>query len=126
MTSVPLHALGGLEVEQIAPDKFRLAGADGTRDYNLAEATRTVTGAASSAAVAFGALGESREVMLTCTERCYVAIGGEGVGAASGANAAVLPVAADEKFHLKLKAGETHYRVIRDSADGVFRAIPVA
>lgn len=126
MSSVPLHALGGVEVNEIAAGKFRLAGADGTRAYNLAAATRTATSSTSSAAVAFGALGESREVMLTASERCFVVFGASDVAAASGTDAAVLPIEAGEKWHLKLPAGVTHYRVIRDSVDGVFRTIPVA
>lgn len=104
---------------------IRVDGGDGTRAYNLAAATKTATAAASSAAVAFGALGESREAMLTATERCFVALGAADMGAADGASASVLPIEAGEKFHLKLAAGQTHYRVIRDSADGVLRAIPV-
>lgn len=99
---------------------------NGTREYNLAQASRTAIGSASSAAVAIGALGTSREVMLIASTRCFVKLGASGVAAAAATDPDVLALPADAMFHLRIPAGVTHFRVIRDTADGFLRVIPVA
>ncbi len=98
---------------------------NGTRTYNFAAGTRTAVGATSSAAVALGTRGTSGEYMLIASTRCFVRFGGSGVTAAVGTDANVLALPADAMFHLRLPAGVTHLTVIRDTADGFIRAIPV-
>lgn len=99
---------------------------NGTREYNLAQGTRTAVGSASSAAIAIGTLGASREVMLIASTRCFLKLGASGVAAAAAADTDVLALPADAMFHLRIPAGVTHFRVIRDTADGFLRVIPVA
>lgn len=98
----------------------------GTRTYNFAQATRTATSGTSTAAVAFGALSASREVMFLSTERCWVVVGASDVAAADTANAGIIAVEAWVPWHMKLASGATHFRVIQDSTAGVLRTIPVA
>lgn len=113
---------GALKIAGSATDPY----GSGSREYNFAQGTRTAVGAASSAAVAIGTLGASRELMLIASTRCFVRFGGAGVADAA-AGAGVLPLAADERFHIRIPAaGVTHFKVIRDSADGFLTAIPVA
>lgn len=97
----------------------------GTRNYNFAAATRTAVAVASSSAVSFGTLSELREVMITSDVRCFVAFGDSNLAAADGTSSSVLPIEANEKFHLRLPPGVTHYRVIRDTIDGFLRTYPV-
>lgn len=104
----------------------RFSNMVGTRAYNLAAATRTAFSETSSAAVEIGTLNGLREVMFTANKRCFVALGASDVAAADQAAATVFPVEAGEKFHVRLQAGITHYRVISDGEDGIFRAYPVA
>lgn len=99
---------------------------NGTREYNLAAATRTAVGSTSSAAVAIGTLSTSREVMLIASTRCMIKFGNSGVAAAAVNDADVLALPADAMFHMRIPAGVTHFRVIRDTADGFLRCIPVA
>lgn len=97
----------------------------GTREYNLAAGTRTAVVATSSAEVAIGALGSSREVLINPSVRCFIIFGTTGMAAAAVA-AGNMPVPADAMFHLRIPAGLTHYRVIRDSTtDGFVSIIPV-
>lgn len=121
---IPALVSGRVPVEAIAVATD--ANGNGTREYNLAAATRTSVGATSSAAVAIGTLGSSRELMMVASTRCFVRFGNSGVAAAAAADADVLPVPADAMFHLRVPAGVTHFRVIRDSVDGFLRTIPVA
>lgn len=102
------------------------ATGNGTRQYNFAVATRTAVGATSSSAVAIGTLGTSREVMLVASTRCFIRWGDSGVTAAAAADADVLALPADALFHLRVPVGVTHFRVIRDTADGFLRVTPVA
>lgn len=99
---------------------------NGTRQYNFAQATRTSIAATSSSAVAIGTLGTSREVMLVASSRCFVKFGASGVSAAAAADTDVLALPADAMFHLRIPDGVTHFRVIRDTADGFLRVTPVA
>ncbi|MEN9854963.1 MAG: hypothetical protein RLZZ157_89 [Pseudomonadota bacterium] len=95
------------------------------RGYNFTDEVRTAIGAASSAAVAIPPIGQSREIMLLASTRCYVRLGDAAVLPASSA-AGQLILEAGERFHLRLKTTETHYTVIRDSADGTLSVTPVA
>jgi hypothetical protein len=97
----------------------------GTRAYNFAQATRTAIASASSAAVAIGTLGASREVMLVSSARCFIKWGEAGIAAAAASDLDVLALPADAMFHLRIPAGVTHFRVIRDTADGFLRVTPV-
>lgn len=99
---------------------------NGTREYNLAQGTRTAVAATASAAIAIGTLGASRELMLIASARCFVKFGTSGVAAPAATDTDVLALPADAMFHLRIPVGVTHFRVIRDSADGFIRAIPVA
>jgi hypothetical protein len=99
--------------------------AAGTRAYNFAQATRTAVGATSSAAVEIGTLAASREVMLVASTRCFIRFGASTVTAANATDAALLALPADAMFHMRLPSGVTHYTVIRDTADGFIRFVPV-
>jgi hypothetical protein len=96
-----------------------------TRAYDFSQGTRTAVGAASSAPQLLGNRGRSGEYLLVSSTRCFIRFGGAGVLAALGTDASVLPVPADLFFHLRLPVGVTHFTVIRDTADGVFRTYPV-
>jgi hypothetical protein len=101
------------------------AAAAGTRAYNFGQATRTAVGATSSSAQTIGTLAASREVMLVASTRCFIRFGDSDVGPAAATNAALLPLPADAMFHMRLASGVTHYTVIRDTADGFVRIVPV-
>jgi hypothetical protein len=101
------------------------AAASGTRAYNFDQATRTAVGATSSSAQVIGTLSASREVMLVASTRCFVRFGALSVGAANATDANLLPLPADAMFHMRLPSGVTHYTVIRDTADGFVRIVPV-
>ncbi len=115
--------LGG--VLSVSPPATSAFGT-GTREYNLAIGTRTAVAAASSAEVALGTLGASREVLINPSVRCFMAFGIAGMGPAV-VGAANLVVPADAMLHIRIPAGVTHYRVIRDAAtDGFVSVIPVS
>jgi hypothetical protein len=95
-----------------------------TRDYVFANGTRTATVTASSAAVALGTLGPTREIMLHATARCFIIFGGSGVAAAQAA-AGHLVLEAGERFLMRASEGVTHFRVIRDTGDGHLDVTPV-
>lgn len=95
-----------------------------TRAYNFEAGTRTAVGVASSVEVPLGQLGPTREIMLMASTRCHIRFGAAGLAPAV-AGAGVLPLAVDERFHLRVPVGMTHLRVIRDSADGFLTVIPV-
>lgn len=94
----------------------------GTREYRIADAKRQAVGAA-SARDTLPALGASREIYVMPTVRCFVCTGDANVAAQAGMSH---PVAADERFHLRIPAGHTHFAVIRDAADGFISVVPVA
>jgi hypothetical protein len=94
----------------------------GTREYNMAGITQQAVGAA-SARVALPTLGASREIYVMATTRCFFLNGDVTVVAAAGTSH---PLAADERFHLRVPAGATHIAYIRDSADGFISIVPVA
>ena len=97
-----------------------------TRRYNYAAGTRTTVSGTSSAAVALGALGTTREIMLIASSRCFIKFGASDVTAAAATDTDVLALPADVMFHLRVPASVTHFRVIQDSAGGFLRCIPVA
>jgi hypothetical protein len=112
-------------LDQSAPVPVTDTAAAGTRAYNFDQATRTAVGATSSAAQAIGTLSASREVMLITSARCFIRFGALSVGAANASDAALLALPADAMFHMRLPSGVTHYTVIRDTADGFVRFVPV-
>jgi hypothetical protein len=118
---------GGLTNEQLreSPVPVTDTAASGTRAYNFDQATRTAVGATSSSAQAIGTLAASREVMLIASTRCFIRFGTLSVGAANATDANLLPLPVDAMFHLRLPSGVTHYTVIRDTADGFVRIVPV-
>jgi hypothetical protein len=118
---VSLNAAGDV----VNPATEEALAAAGTRAYNFAQATRTAVGATSSAAVAIGTLSASREVMLVASTRCFIRFGTSSVAAANATDAALLALPADAMFHMRLPSGVTHYTVIRDTADGFVRIVPV-
>jgi hypothetical protein len=63
--------------------------------------------------------------MLITSSRCFVKFGTSAVTAAVATDLDVLAVPADAMFHLRIPATATHFTVIRDTADGFIRAIPV-
>jgi hypothetical protein len=117
----------GLTDDQLraSPVPVTDTAAAGTRAYNFDQATRTAVGATSSAAVAIGTLSASREVMLITSTRCFIRFGASTVTAANATDAALLVLPADAMFHMRLPSGVTHYTVIRDTADGFVRFVPV-
>ena len=89
----------------------------GTRAYDWAGNSRTAVATASTAAAALPTLSASRELMAHASTRCFVRLGESDVGAASAA-AGHLVLEAGERFHFRVAVGNTHFRVIRDTADG--------
>lgn len=89
----------------------------GTRTYDWTNNVRTAVGVASTAAAALPTLSASREVMVHASQRCFVRLGASDLAAAS-AGAGQLIVEPGERFHFRVNAGHTHFRVIRDTLDG--------
>lgn len=112
---------GGGDTASSPTDAF----GNGTRQYNLAAATRTAVATASSAAVAIGTLGASREILLVSSTRCFIRFGTSDVAASSATDATVLPLPADALFTLRVPRDVTHFTVIRSTADGFLHCIPV-
>jgi len=125
-TETTLAALN-TKIPELESDRMPVTdtAAAGTRAYNLAQATRTAVGATSSAAVEIGTLAASREVMLIASTRCFIRFGTLSVTAANATEAALLVLPADAMFHMRLPSGVTHYNVIRDTADGCVRFVPL-
>ena len=121
---IPALVSGRVPVEAIAVATDAVG--IGTREYNFAAGTRTATSATSSAAVPIPTLGASRELMMVASARCLVKFGASDVTAAAATDADVLPVPVDAMFHHRIPTGVTHFRVIRDSVDGILRTFPVA
>jgi hypothetical protein len=90
----------------------------GTRYYDVPGNVYTAFGAASTAAIALPTLGASNEVMFHATERCFISLGDAGVAAAQ-VGAGHLIVGAGERFHMRVTAGDTHFRVIQHEDAGV-------
>jgi hypothetical protein len=121
---IPALVSGRVPVQAIAVATDSVG--NGTREYNFAAGTRTATSATSSAAVPIPTLGASRELMMVASARCLVKFGASDVTAAAATDADVLPVPVDAMFHHRVPTGVTHFRVIRDSVDGILRTFPVA
>lgn len=97
---------------------------NGTRQYDWFNGLRQATTSASTAATALPSLGISREVMFHASSRCFVRMGDSGVIAAT-AGAGQMVVEAGERFHIRIPTGTTHFRVIRDTADGFLNVVAV-
>jgi len=89
----------------------------GTRQYDFSGNVRLTVGASSSSAMNLPTLYSSREVMVHASEKCFIKFGAAGVTPATQSNGHLI-MEAGERFHLRLEAGITHFRVIRDTADG--------
>lgn len=98
---------------------------NGTRAYDFVNGLRQAVSGTSTAAVALPTLGTSREVMFHASSRCFVRLGASDVTAATVA-AGQLVLAAEERFHIRIPTGVTHFRVIRDAADGSLNVVAVA
>ncbi len=96
-----------------------------TRTYSLANAIRVAFTATSTAEAALPTLGASREIRFAASARCWVKWGATGLTAAA-AEAASLVLEANSPEVIAMPAGATHFRVIRDSADGNLLMTPVA
>lgn len=110
------------EIMRVSPGGGVTQSGSGTREYNKAGITRQAVGAA-SARVALPSLGASRELYVMSNTRCYFLAGDSSVVAAAGTSH---PLAADERFHLRIPATATHIAYIRDSADGFISIVPTA
>jgi hypothetical protein len=97
---------------------------NGTRAYDFTNGLRQAFTGTSTAAVALPSLGTSREVMFHASARCFVRFGDSNVTAASAA-AGHMVLATEERFHLRVPVGVTHFRVIRDSIDGNLNVVAV-
>lgn len=114
---------GGLTDAQLRATPVATADAQGgTREHATAGITRQAVGAA-SARVALPTLGASREIYVMATARSFFMTGDSAVVAAAGNSH---PLAADERFYIRVPAGHTHIAYIRDSADGFISVVPVA
>jgi hypothetical protein len=110
------------EIMRVGSDGGVSQSGSGTREYNMAGITRQAVGA-TSARVALPTLGTSRELYVMATTRCFFRSGDSSIAAAAGTSH---PLAADERFHLRIPAGHTHIAYIRDTADGNISIVPVA
>lgn len=95
---------------------------NGTRQYNPDAIARQPVGAA-SARVTLPTLGASREIYVMGSVRQFFRTGDSSVTVAAGTGH---PLAADERFHLRVPPGHTHIAYIRDSADGFISIVGVA
>lgn len=96
-----------------------------TRSYNLTNAIRVATGATSTAEAALPTMGLTREIRFAASARCWIKWGATGLSAAA-AEAASLVLEANAPEVLQIPAGATHFRIIRDTADGFCLMTPVA
>lgn len=96
-----------------------------TREYSLSNAIRVAFTSTSTTEAALPTLGASREVRLCASQRCWIKWGTTGLSAAA-AEAASFPVEANSPEVIRIPSGATHYRVIRDTADGNLHMAPVA
>lgn len=94
-----------------------------TREYDIVNGARVAFTSTSTAATALPTLGASREVRLCASARCWIKWGTSGVSAAA-AEAASFPVEANSPEVIRIPSSATHYRVIRDSADGNLTLTP--
>ncbi len=128
MTTVPLHALGKLRVDDAGDGTFvlHIMGDEsdkfgiGTREHGVLK--RVAVGAA-SARDTLPALGISREIYVMATTRCFFRTGDSAITAAA---AEAHPLAADERFYLRVPAGHTHISFIQDQAGGNLTVCAVA
>lgn len=98
-------------------------GADEASVAEYAAGLRQAVGASSTAAVTLPTLGASRRLRVMANTRCWLRFGMSGVGAAA-ADGDSIPFAPDSPEVVKVPAGATHFRVIRDSADGFVTLTP--
>lgn len=103
-------------------DTITAINRSGTREYNVAAITRQAVGVA-SARVALPTLGASRELYVMGSARLFFKTGDVTVVAAAGTSH---PLAADERFHLRIPASHTHICYIRDTTDGFINIVPTA
>jgi hypothetical protein len=96
-----------------------------TRGYSLANALRVAFTATSTTEAALPTMGASREIRFAPSARCWVKWGATGLTAAAP-EAASFVLEANSPEVLQIPAGATHFRVVRDSADGNLLLTPVA
>ena len=96
-----------------------------TRTYSLANAIRKAFTATSTAEEALPTLGATREVRFAASARCWMKWGATGLSAAAP-EAASFVLEANSPEVVAIPAGATHFRVIRDTADGSVLMTPVA
>ena len=113
-------ALSGGMVPVVTP-----TNATTTRAYNLAAALRVAFSSTSTTEAALPTLGASREIRFAPSARCWVKWGATGLTAAA-AEAASFVLEANSPEVLTIPVGATHFRVIRDVADGNIHMVPVA
>ncbi len=94
----------------------------GTREHNTAGLIRRALGAGTTVE-ALPALGDTREIYVMPTVRCFVRTGDGDVTASAGTSH---PVASDERFYFRVPPGHTHIAFTRDTADGFITVCPVA
>lgn len=120
MTTVALKALGKLRVEDAGDGTFLLrvstdasdAFGAGTREHG--QLKRVEVGEA-SARDTLPALGASREIYVMASARCFFCTGNNTITVAADTGH---PLAADERFYLRVPAGHTHIAFIQDQAGG--------
>jgi hypothetical protein len=96
-----------------------------TREYTLSAGLRTAFTATSTTEAALPSLGATRELRICASQRCWLITGATGVSAASAGNTS-LPIPADSVEVIRIPSGHTHFRVIRDTADGFIHMAPAA
>lgn len=100
---------------------FNDAAAQTVAEYGAG--VRQAVGASSSNAVLLPTLGPSRRVRVMANTRCWLRFGASGVAAAEVAGNSI-PFAPDSPEVVQVPVGATHFRVIRDSADGFVTLTP--
>lgn len=89
----------------------------GTRYYDLVGNVRATVTSTSTAATALPTLYDGREIMVHASTRCFIRFGTSGLNAAS-VGAGQLIAEAGVPFHFRVNPSFTHFRVIRETADG--------
>lgn len=98
---------------------------NGTRAYNWSAGTREAFTTASTAAIPLPTMGARREMRVIASARCFVRFGDSGVAAAALTPGHAIFLA-DCIEVIQIPAGQTHYRVIGETASGNISFTPVA
>lgn len=123
VTALPPLAAGNANIGDVDVASVPTKGSS-TREYGPTSVLQAFT-ATSSTATSLPTLGVSREVRLDSSAVCWVIFGTSTVGVAA-AGATCMRFGINTAEVIQIPAGATHFRVIRETADGNLLLTPVA